>query len=70
MLINLKSQTTVFIILDQLAEVGKGGGLGGQALFEFGVIGVDFGGAVVFACYSSVTFRFFLGIFFIKPPFL
>lgn len=47
MLINLKSQTTVSVILDHLAEVGVGNGVGGQVLLELGVVGVDFCGAVV-----------------------
>ena len=47
-LIDLKPQAAVFVVLDQLAEVGIGGGIGGQALFELGVVGIDFGSAVVF----------------------
>ena len=47
MLIDLKPQTALLVILNQLAEVGIGGGVGGQALFEFGIVGVDFGSAVI-----------------------
>ena len=31
-----------------MAEIGIGGGVGGQALFELGIVGVDFSGTVVF----------------------
>ena len=43
------------------AEVGIGGGVGGQALFELGVIGVDFGSAVVFVEIQFGDFPFLLG---------
>ena len=48
MLINLKPQTALLVVLDQLTKVGIGGGVGGQALFEFGIVGIDLSGAIVF----------------------
>ena len=48
MLINLKPQTALLVVLDQLTQVGIGGGVGGQALFEFGIVGIDLSGAIVF----------------------
>ena len=61
MLINLKPQAALFIVLDELAKVGIGGGVGGQALFELGVVGVDFGGAVIFVEIQFGDFSFLLG---------
>lgn len=66
MLIDLKPQAAVFIILDQLTEVRIGGGIGSQALFEFGVIGVDLGGAVVLVEIQLGDFSFLLGYLFHK----
>ena len=61
MLIDLKSQTAVFVIFGELAEVGVGGDVGGQALFKLGVVGVDFGSAVVFVEIQFGDFSFLLG---------
>ena len=48
MLINLKAQTALLVVLNQLAVVGIGGYVGGQALFQLYVISVNFGNAVIF----------------------
>lgn len=48
MLINLKPQADVSVTFGELAEVGIGGGVGGQTPFELGVVGVDLSGATVF----------------------
>ena len=64
MFIDLKSQTAVFIVLYQLAEVRTGGGVGGQALFEFGIIGVDFSSAIVFVKVQFGYLSFLLGYLF------
>ena len=66
MLIDLKPQAAVFIVLDQLTEVGIGGGVGSQALFELGVVGIDFGSAVVFVEIQFGDFSFLLGDLFHK----
>ena len=66
MLINLEAQTAVFVIFGELAEVGIGGGVGGQAFFELGVVGIDFGGAVVFVEIQFGDFSFLLGDLFHK----
>lgn len=49
MLINFKPQTALLVILCHSTEVRIGGGVGGWALFELGVAGVNFCGVVVFA---------------------
>ena len=61
MLIDLEPQAAVFIVLDQLTEVRIGGGVGCQALFELGVVGIDLGSAVVFVEESFGDFSFLLG---------
>ncbi len=66
MLIDLKPQATLFVVLDQLTEVGICGCVGGQALFELGVVGVDFGGAVVFVEIQFGDLAFLLGDLFHK----
>jgi len=66
MLVDLESQATVFIILDQLTEVRIGGGVGGQALFELGIVGVDLSGAVVFVEIQLGDFAFLFGDLFHK----
>ena len=43
-----------------------GGGIGGQALFELGVVGVDFSGAVVFVEIQFGYLSFLLGDLFHK----
>ena len=45
--INLKPHATLFIVINELARVRIGGGVGSQTLFELGVVGIDLGGAVV-----------------------
>ena len=47
MFVNLQPQASVFVIFGQLAEVGIGSGVGSQALFAFGIAGVDFGSDTV-----------------------
>ena len=47
MFINLKPHATLFIVINELAKVRIGGGVGSQTLFELGVVGIDLGGAVV-----------------------
>ena len=61
MLIDLEAQAAVFIVLDQLTKVGIGGSIGGQALFELGIVSVDFSGAVVFVEIQFGDFSFLLG---------
>lgn len=50
-------------------QVRIGGGLGGQALFEFGVVGVDFGSAIVLIEIQFCDFVFLLRYLFINLPF-
>ena len=64
--INREAQTAVFIVLDQLTKVGICGGIGSQVLFEFGVVGVDLGGAVVFVEIQFGYLSFLLGDLFHK----
>ena len=66
MLVDLEAQSTVFIVLDQLTKVGIGGGVGGQALFEFGIVGIDLGSAVVFVEIQFGYLSFLLGDLFHK----
>ena len=47
MLIDLESQAAVFVSFSHAAETRVGGGVGSQALFELGVVGVNLGSAVV-----------------------
>ena len=61
MLIDLEPQAAVFVIFDLLTEVGISGGIGNQALFEFGVVGVDLGGAVIFVEIQFRDLAFLLG---------
>lgn len=61
MFINLKPQTAVFVILNQLTEIWTGGGIGGQAPFEFCIEGVDFSGADAFVEMRFCKFSFLLG---------
>ena len=63
MLINLKSQTAVSVIFDHLAETRIGGSVGGQALFAFGVAGMDFRETVIFVEIQLVDFSFLCIIF-------
>ena len=49
-----------------MAYVGIGGGVGGKALFELGVVGVDFSGAVVFVEIQFGYLSFLLGDLFHK----
>ena len=65
-LIDLKPQAALLVILDQLTEVGIGGGVGGQAFFKLGIIGVDFGSAVVFVEIQFGDFSFLFGYLFHK----
>lgn len=66
MLVDLEAQTAVTVIFGELAEVGIGGGVSGQALFEFGVVGVDFSSAVVFVEVEFGDFSLLLGDLFHK----
>ena len=68
--IDLKPQTILFVVLDQLTEVRIGNGVDGQALFKFGIVGIDFGSAVVFVEILFADFSFLLGDLFIYPSFL
>ena len=61
MLINLEPQSALFVVLDQLAEVRIGGGVGGRVLFELDVVGVDFSGTIVFVEIQFGDFSFLLG---------
>ena len=66
MFINLKPHATLFIVINELAKVRIGGGVGSQALFELGVVGVDFDSAVVFVEIQFGDFSFLLGDLFHK----
>ena len=61
MFIDFKPQTALLVILGHSAEVGIGGGIGSQALFEFGIIGVDLSGAIIFVEIQFGDFSFLLG---------
>lgn len=66
MLVDLEAQTAVTVIFGELAEVGIGGGVSGQAFFELGIIGIDFSGAVVFVEIQFGYLSFLLGDLFHK----
>ena len=64
MFINLKPHATLFIVINELAKVRIGGGVGSQTLFELGVVGIDLGGAVVLVEIQFGYLSFFLGYLF------
>ena len=66
MLIDLEAQATVSVIFGELAKVRIGGGVGSQALFELGVVGIDLSGTVVFIEIQFGNFSFLLGYLFHK----
>lgn len=63
-LINFKPQAAVFVSFSHMAETRVGGGVGCQTLFEIGVVGIDFGCAIVLVEIQFGYLSFFLGYLF------